>query len=347
MSLKNVRSVIAISSCKGGVGKSTVAAMLAQDLANRGFRVGLLDADIYGPSMPTMFGIHQPEMYGNEQKQFIPLQLRNGLKLMSFGFLLGQQPAVMRGPIVSNYVQQLLRNVAWGELDYLFIDMPPGTGDVQITITQQTRLTGAVIVTTPHTLSVVDVARGILMFEKMNVPILGVIENMAYFVAPDGQRHHVFGERSIEQLHAQFGVPVLGELPIRKDLAGDFVDFNADDTLQGLNDKVVRQIGQAAAQKNNVPAIDFDDAVISLTWPDGKNITVPNRQLRLNSKDALSYNELTGEKMFHDDDIPQDVHAKEVHTLGNYAIGVHWSDGHTAAIYPYKMIEALVQDVKK
>ncbi|OGX25542.1 MAG: hypothetical protein A3D10_08480, partial [Omnitrophica WOR_2 bacterium RIFCSPHIGHO2_02_FULL_48_11] len=172
--LTQVRSIIAVSSCKGGVGKSTVAAYLAQELARRGFKVGLVDVDIHGPSIPTIFNLSKAEVYVNEKKQFLPI-VKNNLKIMSFGFLLGDAPAVMRGPIVSRYVQQILHGTAWGELDYLFIDMPPGTGDVQLTITQTVRLNGAVIVTTRQTLSLVDVARGILMFEKVEVPILGVI----------------------------------------------------------------------------------------------------------------------------------------------------------------------------
>jgi len=190
-SLSKVKHVIAISSCKGGVGKSTIACALAWELSARGFKTGLLDADIYGPSMPSLFHLQKPAIHTNEFKMITPVEYK-GLKLMSFGFLLGDAPAVMRGPIVSNYIQQLVFQTDWRELDYLILDMPPGTGDVQLTITQSIKLTGAVIVTTHHGLSLVDTARGILMFEKVKVPILGVIENMAYFVAPDtGNKYYI------------------------------------------------------------------------------------------------------------------------------------------------------------
>ena len=213
-SLSKVKNVIAISSCKGGVGKSTIACALAWELAQRGFKTGLLDADIYGPSLPSLFQLHDAQVQTNEFKMISPIDYK-GLKLMSFGFLLGDAPAVMRGPIVTRYIQQLLFQTDWGELDYLILDMPPGTGDVQLTITQSIKLTGAVIVTTHHSLSLVDTARGILMFEKVKVPILGVIENMAYFLAPDtGKKYYIFGEQKAGALSARFGVKTLVEIPI-------------------------------------------------------------------------------------------------------------------------------------
>lgn len=171
--LEHVRNILAIASCKGGVGKSTIAANIARELASRGFKTGLLDADIFGPSVPTLFNIHKPDVGADEQKRIIPIE-KNGLKIMSFGFFLGDSPAILRGPIVSGYIQQLLTGVRWGELDYLVIDMPPGTGDIQLTMTQTIQLDGAVMVTTRQALSLVDVAKGIEMFEKVNVPMLGL-----------------------------------------------------------------------------------------------------------------------------------------------------------------------------
>ncbi|MEI7999605.1 MAG: Mrp/NBP35 family ATP-binding protein, partial [Candidatus Omnitrophota bacterium] len=187
--LSKVKNIIAVSSCKGGVGKSTVAAGVAKALLRQGMKVGLLDADLHGPSIPTLFNLPSVDIRLNEFKMAVPAEVE-GLKLMSFGFLLGDAPAVMRGPIVANYIQQLLFQTDWGELDYLIIDMPPGTGDIQLTITQSIRLTGAVIVTTRQTLSLVDVARGILMFEKVKVPILGIVENMAFFICDACEKKH-------------------------------------------------------------------------------------------------------------------------------------------------------------
>src|SRR5580698_7364764 len=220
-SLSKVKQVIAISSCKGGVGKSTIACSVALELTRRGLKTGLLDADIYGPSLPSLFQLNDAKVHSNEFKLITPVDYK-GLKLMSFGFLLGDAPAVMRGPIVTRYIQQLLFQTDWGELDFLILDMPPGTGDVQLTITQSIKLTGAVIVTTHHGLSLVDTARGILMFEKVKVPILGVIENMAYFLAPDtGKKYYIFGEQKAGALSKRFGVKTLVEVPILEELSGD------------------------------------------------------------------------------------------------------------------------------
>ncbi len=203
-SLKNVKHVIAVASAKGGVGKSTVAATLASEFAAKGFKVGLLDTDLFGPSLPTLFNIHESRIEQRD-KMLIPADF-NGIKLMSFGFLLGDSPAIMRGPMVSGYIQQLLTTVEWGELDYLFIDMPPGTGDVQLTISQTIKLDGAVIVTTRSSLSLVDVAKGILMFEKVQIPTLGVIENMSHFICDNCDKEHfIFGKKRSD-LSDRFGI---------------------------------------------------------------------------------------------------------------------------------------------
>lgn len=337
--LADVGRIIAVSSCKGGVGKSTMAAHMALDLAARGLKVGLLDADIYGPSVPALFQIPYHRVQANAQQQFIPVD-KYGLKLLSFGFLLGDQPAVMRGPIVTRYIQQLLMSTAWGKLDYLLIDMPPGTGDIQLTITQSIRLNGAVIVTTPQTLSLVDVARGILMFEKVNVHINGIIDNMAYFTCTECEtRHYPFGVASAEQLHKRFGVPVLGEIPVNAGLSGT---IDGPEPNPFVHDAVSRLL-EATAQKTGItrPQVAFDKEFVTLRWPEGEVWTVGNRNLRLASRDALSVDEVSGRQLIKPEDIAQDIHPKEISLLGNYAIGVTWSDGHSAAIYPYPQIKAL------
>src|SRR6202142_241390 len=237
--MKNIKHVIAISSCKGGVGKSTIPFARALELAQRGIKVGLLDADIYGPSLPSLFQLNKPQVITNEFKLFTPIEYK-GLKLMSFGFLLGDAPAVMRGPIVTRYIQQLLLQTDWGELDFLILDMPPGTGDVQLTITQSVKLTGAVIVTTHHSLSLVDTARGILMFEKVKVPVLGVIENMAYFLAPDtGKKYYIFGEQKAGALSLRFGVKALAEIPIQEQLSGCMGSNQANPYIQKAADELL------------------------------------------------------------------------------------------------------------
>ncbi len=339
--LSGVKSVIAVSSCKGGVGKSTVAACLALELAGRGFKVGLLDADIYGPSVPSLFGFTNVTVYMNKAQQLLPLE-QNNLKIMSFGFLLGDAPAVMRGPIVSRYIQQLLHQTAWGDLDYLFIDMPPGTGDVQLTITQSVRLSGAVIVTTRQTLSLVDVARGILMFEKVDVPILGIIENMSYFQCDScDKKHYIFGESHQNTLEDRFGVPILAEIPLLPELTTRLTGPIQNEFVKGAVDHVIRSLGKMTIAKKEVPQIIFNQKEVTLRWPDDETITVNNRDLRLSCRCALCINEITGEVLIKPEKIPPDIQPKSITPLGNYAIGITWSDGHASGIYPYKTIREL------
>ncbi len=211
--LPGVKNIVAIASGKGGVGKSTICVSLAVALARTGARVGLLDTDIYGPSIPIMMGVkEQPEI---EEQKLIPIE-KYGVKLMSLGFLISEDtPLIWRGPMVMKAVEQLLTDVEWGELDYLLVDLPPGTGDVQLTLAQKVPLTGAVIVTTPQDVALLDVVRGVSMFRKLNVPILGVIENMSFFLCPHcGGRSDIFSHGGGETASRKFEVPFLGEVPI-------------------------------------------------------------------------------------------------------------------------------------
>src|SRR3989338_6227 len=339
--LNTVASIIAVSSCKGGVGKSTVAGYLAQELASRGFQVGLVDADIHGPSIPTLFNMTHAEVYINDKKQLIPVE-RNNLKIMSFGFLLGDGPAVMRGPMVSQYVQQVLHNTDWGKLDYLFIDMPPGTGDVQLTITQSVRLSGAVIVTTPQTLSLIDVTRGILMFEKVNVPILGVIENMSYFVCDNcAKRHYIFGQNARQSLNERFGIGLLAEFPLLAQLTYPMDSSVGNDFIRQALDRIMMALGKSTVQQKEVPQIQFDSRKVTLAWSDGTQIQVSNRDLRLSCRCAVCINEMTGERILQEKDVRSDIVPQEVIPLGNYAVGITWNDGHASGIYPYRAIKEL------
>lgn len=341
-SLNNINAIIAISSCKGGVGKSTVAAHLAQELARRKFNVGLLDCDIHGPSIPTLFNLASTRLQINKEGKLIPVK-KNGLQLMSFGFLLGDAPAVMRGPILTRYIQQLIFNTHWGPLDYLFIDMPPGTGDVQLTITQSLRLTGAVIVTTRQTLSLVDVARGILMFEKVKVPILGVIENMSFFLCDNcDKRHFLFGGEKGSTLKERFGIETLAELPLLPQLASSIDKPLVNEYIMHMVDKAVMAIGKNSILKKQIPQIEPKENSLTLRWQDGETISVPFRNLRLSCRCALCMNELTGEKTLKEENIRPDIAPKEIIPLGNYALGITWNDGHASGIYPYEMIKEVV-----
>src|SRR5215210_5762608 len=211
VSMPGVKHVIAVASGKGGVGKSTVATNLALALHMLGRRVGLLDADIYGPSIPIMMGIH--EVFDPNATQF-PLE-RYGLKLMSMGFWVKPETAMIwRGPMVHKYLTVFLTQIPWGELDYLVIDLPPGTGDAQLTLTQTAPLSGAVIVTTPQDVSLIDARKGLEMFRQVRVPVLGIVENMSYFVGGDGKRYEIFRHGGGTKLAQEAGVPFLGEIPI-------------------------------------------------------------------------------------------------------------------------------------
>jgi len=215
--------ILAISSGKGGVGKSTVAANLAAELARQGRRVGVMDGDVYGPNIPRMFGINEkPPVRGNK---IVPLE-RYGVKLISLGFLVERDaPAIWRGPIVTKIIQQFLRDVDWGSLDYFIVDLPPGTGDAQLSLAQSVQLDGAIIVTTPQEVAIGDALRGAKMFDRVGVPVIGIVENMSYFECPHcGKQTHIFLAGGGQKLAGELGVPLLGKVPLQArmaDLADD------------------------------------------------------------------------------------------------------------------------------
>jgi ATP-binding protein involved in chromosome partitioning len=211
--IPGVKNVLAVSSGKGGVGKSTIAVNLACSLQRSGARVGILDADVYGPNVPLMLGVTgQPTVV---DKKIVPFE-RHGLQVMSMALLVAEdQPVIWRGPMLHSAVRQFLFDVAWHDLDYLVVDLPPGTGDAQLSLSQQAHLMGAVIVTTPQDVSVLDVRKAIRMFQTVNVPVLGVVENMSWFTPPGTtERYHLFGEGGGAKIEREFGVPLLGQVPI-------------------------------------------------------------------------------------------------------------------------------------
>lgn len=215
--LSGVDNIIAVASGKGGVGKSTVAVNLACGLARTGAKVGLLDTDIYGPSIPTMFGTHErPNI--TTHKKLIPLE-KHGVKFLSMGLLVDpDQAMIWRGPMVTSAVKQFMQEVEWGELDYLVLDLPPGTGDIQLTLVQTVPLTGAVVVSTPQTVALDDARKGVAMFKKVNVPVLGIVENMAYFIPPDmpEKKYYIFGKHGARNLSERIGTNFLGEIPLEQ-----------------------------------------------------------------------------------------------------------------------------------
>jgi ATP-binding protein involved in chromosome partitioning len=213
-----VQNTIAVASGKGGVGKSTVAVNLAMALAEQDYRVALVDTDIYGPSIPTMMGMEGNKPRVNDQRKIEPLE-KYGIKLLSMGFMVDPEQAVVwRGPMVTKAVRQFLGDVHWGDVDYMILDLPPGTGDVQLTIVQTIPLTGAIIVSTPQNLALADARKGIAMFDKVDVPTLGIVENMAYFTPPDlpDRKYYLFGQGGAQRLAEERDIPFLGEVPIEQ-----------------------------------------------------------------------------------------------------------------------------------
>jgi ATP-binding protein involved in chromosome partitioning len=257
VSVPGVRNIIAVSSGKGGVGKSTVAVNLAASLARDGARVGLMDADVYGPNVPLMLGVAdaRPSVSGNK---LLPIEA-HGVRMVSMAVLKpGDEPLIVRGPILHTLVRQFLQDVEWGELDYLIVDMPPGTGDVQLSLAQLVPVQGAVLVTTPQAVALADVRRALRMFETVNVPVLGVVENMSYFIAPDtGKRYNIFGEGGGRKLSEEYDVPFLGAVPLGLDVraSGDEgvpVVLSAPDSPQS---EAFRRVAEEVARQVSIEAM--------------------------------------------------------------------------------------------
>jgi ATP-binding protein involved in chromosome partitioning len=269
----------------------------------------------------------------------------HGVKVMSLGFLLGESPAVLRGPIVSGYIQQILRQTDWGRLDYLIIDMPPGTGDIQLTIVQLAALDGAIIVTTPQALSLVDVAKGILMFEKVHVPVLGIVENMCSYQCDGcGKLHYPFG-RSGGTLQRRFGLATLAELPILpavSEVAG--LDAGAGvEALRLLAENVHRAIGKQRIESPQRPQLTPLDGRVHIRWSDGSESTLSNYHVRCACPCAVCVDEMTGRPLLDPVRVPGDVRVEALQTCGNYAVAFSWSDGHTTGIYSWDYLKVLTQ----
>ena len=269
--LPRVKNIVAVASGKGGVGKSTTAVNLALALAAEGARVGLLDADIYGPSLPMMMGIEgRPE--SDDGKTMDPME-NYGVQVMSIGFLVAQDEAMIwRGPMATQALEQLLRQTNWQDLDYLVVDMPPGTGDIQLTLSQRVPMTGAVIVTTPQDIALLDAKKGIKMFEKVGVPILGIVENMAVHVCSNcGHVEHIFGADGGKKMAAEYNMDYLGALPLnmqirlQADSGKPTVVSDPDGEIAGIYKAVARQVAVSIAARNKDFSSKFPSITISKT----------------------------------------------------------------------------------
>jgi len=340
--LQKVKSIVAVSSCKGGVGKSTVAVNLAFQLHKGGAKVGIFDCDVYGPSLPVMVRMKetpQMEMYEDDQKQkhIKPvIHDESGIKLVSFGY--AGKAAVMRGSMVTGLIAQLMTQTDWGELDYLVLDLPPGTGDIHLTLAQVCQITAAVIVTTPQKLSIIDVERGISMFSQLAVPSVAVVQNMSYLPLPDGQRQYPFGNTAAGRAIAEtFGIDHVFEMPLDPVVseAGDggapFVTRAEEGAaaleIARLAEAVVKEVEKIhTGSKRPVVTYDGVENCLCVELPGGEAFRVDPGVLRLRDKGAGGAT-------------PPAPGARplEIRDMGNYAIVVRWSDGFVQ-VAPHKQL---------
>jgi ATP-binding protein involved in chromosome partitioning len=353
--MARVKHIIAIGSGKGGVGKSTVATNFAIALRNTGAKVGLLDADIYGPSQPSMLGLNkQPEVRGD---YLIPLK-KHGLVFMSIGLLLDEsQPVIWRGPMASKMVSQFLTNVMWGELDYLLVDLPPGSGDVQITLAQQASLTGAVIVTTPQQVALGVANKGLQMFKHVNVPIVGIIENMSGFVCPNcGENTPIFKTGGGKQLAEMTQTPYLGGIPLDPELmaSGDdgipLLEKTTDSpAAKAFMDLAMNFKGALSKTDEAVvepTAMELKEGNLVLTWPDGHASTYNAYDLRINCPCALCVDEDSGEKKLDPKQVPLDIKVAGYEKVGRYAVSLNFTDGHNTGIFKFDRLRKIEQKQK-
>ncbi|HMP74971.1 MAG TPA: P-loop NTPase [Kiritimatiellia bacterium] len=354
--LEKVQHIIAVSSCKGGVGKSTTAVNIAYSLAQLGAQVGLFDADVYGPSLPTLVSPNDRELF--MRNELIQPLTYEGVRLMSFGYVPagpGGGAAIMRGPMVTQVINQLLTTTEWGALDYLVIDMPPGTGDIQLTLTQLIPITAAVIVTTPQQLSFVDVVKGIQMFDKLKVPTIAVVENMSYFLCPDnGKKYYVFGQGARQKLVDQFGIRNAFEVPLEPEISrlsdsGTPVVLADRDSatakLYGeIAGAVVREVAKIEHGGLARPKVAFSaDEGIVLTLASGEKRVCAPAEVRRACRCAHCIEEFSGKPILNPASVPDNVYPRNLTPMGNYAVAISWSDGHNSSIYPYDQLLKLAQ----
>eukprot|EP00658_Telonema_sp_P-2_P040287 TRINITY_DN28811_c0_g1_i1.p1 TRINITY_DN28811_c0_g1~~TRINITY_DN28811_c0_g1_i1.p1 ORF type:complete len:531 (+),score=118.36 TRINITY_DN28811_c0_g1_i1:155-1747(+) len=349
--LADVKHIVAVSSCKGGVGKSTVSMNLATALSQLGHSVGILDADIYGPSLPTMTGITPGRgLYADERvpELISPLHTHDGkLKLMSYGFA-KDSAAVMRGPMVGSLVAQLATQTAWGALDYLIVDLPPGTGDIQLSLCQSISLSASVVVTTPQQISLIDVVKGVEMFQKLKVPTVAVVENMAHFDCEHGTRYYPFGRGSSDALVAQYGFPYSCTLPIEP-LLSLYSDIGRPMAAQDDNSEVAqtfRDLGSALRSELEVLAearapetrVEMCSERFKIVAERGDQVNeISPYKLRMACKCAACVDEFTGQQRLQPEDVTSDVAPTSIEPKGNYAVEIGWTDGHSS-IFPYEAL---------
>ena len=354
MRVAGVSHLIAVASGKGGVGKSTVAVNLALGLKALGLKVGVLDADIYGPSQPKLLGLSgRPDVV--EGKTLKPME-GHGLKVMSMGFMVGEDtPVVWRGPMIVQALNQMLRDVQWGELDVLVIDMPPGTGDVQLTMAQQVPLSGAVIVSTPQDLALIDARKGLNMFKKVDIPVLGIVENMSTFICPKcGERSDIFGHGGARDEAKKLGVPFLGGVPLNMDIrvssdAGEPVTAVKPDSelAQAFCEIALatwKEVEIAGGLQKEPPEISIgtDGGALNVTFDDTHAAELPAEMLRVMSPSAevQGHSEAQRVTVFG----KRNVTITELKPVGNYATRITFSDGHNSGLFTWTYLDELARE---
>lgn len=354
MAAMNIQSIIPIASGKGGVGKSTVSANLALALAKKGLKVGLMDADVYGPSIPTILGVTEKPQ--SKDNRIIPPE-KFGLKVISMGFFIPQGEAVIwRGPMLHKMVNDFLGLVEWGDLDVLVVDLPPGTGDIQLSLCQTISVTGAVIVSTPQEVAWNVAQKAIMMFDKLNTPVLGIIENMSYYKCGHcNEREEVFGSGGARRAAEILGIPFLGEIPLVKSIraTADAGDPVVHSEPQGEPAKIFIEIAEnlmseisglkTRTETKPVPAkiALAENSGVRIEWSDGKASTYSARDLRLACPCAGCVHEITGKRLLDPARIPADIHPVTLNKVGRYALQIVWSDGHGTGIYAFDKLRKL------
>jgi ATP-binding protein involved in chromosome partitioning len=363
-----VNHVIVVGSGKGGVGKSTSAVNLAAGLRKLGYKVGLLDADIYGPSLPTMLGKFLPSSENPEPKMEDNLILpfdADGLKIISLGLMIPKdQPTVWRAPMATKMINQFLLGVKWGELDFLLIDLPPGTGDIQLTLSQQSNITGAIVVTTPQQVAVNIARKGLLMFKHVGVPILGLVETMSGFACSScGTSSSIFGEGGARRLSREDSVPLLGQIPVDAELVRSCdegepivyrspISASAKAYMQAAAQLVATVeamsthagAGQEAVPLAVEPIPSPDQGgrhKVAVYWSDEQKYTYDARTLRAACPCAVCVDEFSGERKITLDSVASDVALEKALPVGRYGINLVWSDRHSTGIYTYRYLREL------
>lgn len=363
--IPGVSHVVVVGSGKGGVGKSTSSVNIAMGLKKLGYRVGLMDADIYGPSVPTMLGKNMPTGAAAEPKmidgQIVPFEL-HGLQVISLGLLVAKdQPTVWRAPMATKMIQQFLGGVRWGELDFLIIDLPPGTGDIQLTLSQQQNISGAIVVTTPQAVAIDIAKKGLLMFKHVGVPILGVIETMSGFGCEEcGHVTSIFGAGGADRLAKEFQIPLLGQIPLDAALVracdeGEPIVIRAPKSPSAQAYMQTAQKIVAAVEGATDDALDVVPLAVegipgdvthsanrlAVYWSDGQKYVYEAKHLRFMCPCAVCVDEFSGERKIQENSVDEKVFLEKALPVGRYGVNLFWSDKHSTGIYTYKYLREI------